>query len=145
MKKKFKKNNVNQNVRVMTGKKKKNMGTHRLDKMLPMAGLHISHPRESGFTPISFMISGSVRRALIFTTLNKSIRLIAKWGHRFVLRARPAFFISELKMLVTWKYNIDPHPSHEEMIGHTRGMQPPHPVPTFVFALRSGITTESPL
>ena len=79
--------------------------THKLDNMLPMAGLHISHPIAFLSIPTVSITSPNVRSFLTLMTLNKSTRAIAKCGQILVLSTYPARFISALNMFVTYEYS----------------------------------------
>jgi hypothetical protein len=67
---------------------------HKLLKILPITGLHVSHPRLSGLDDTLFMISGNDLSCLILITENSSARDIRKWIQRWLETARPAAFIS---------------------------------------------------
>jgi hypothetical protein len=74
---------------------------HKLDKMLPTVGLHVSQPIAFLSTPTTLITSLNVRNFLILITLKRSIRAIEKWGQRLLLKIRPDFFISVLNIEVT--------------------------------------------
>jgi len=77
--------------------------TYTLDNMLPIAGLHISHPIAFLLIPTVAMTSPKVRSFLTLMTLNKSTRAIAKCEQMLVSSTNPARFISALNMFVTYE------------------------------------------
>jgi len=76
---------------------------YKLDNMLPMAGLHISHPIAFLSIPTVAMTSPKVRSFLTLMTLNKSARATAKCEQMLVSSTNPARFISALNMFVTYE------------------------------------------
>lgn len=92
------------------------------------------------------MTCGKSRSFLTLIILKRSVRDKAKCGQMLLFSSRPAFFISALKMLVICQ-SINSTPSqhtHDPILMLlTKGMQPPHPVPAFVFTLRSPIVEQS--
>ena len=131
------------------------------DKMLPMVGLQVSQPSESGLTPSAAIISVKVFSFLILhlmirgvkintqkwahrTTLKISARDIAKWGHKLFDTACPAFDISAYSDSISYPSLSslqDDHIQHTLKIFVTSGIQPPHPVPAFVFCLIPSMVT----
>lgn len=83
------------------GDKKETGKTYKLDNMLSISRLHISHL--IAFASILVMISLNVRSFLTLMTLNTSTRAITKCGQVLVSSTYPARFISALNMFVTYK------------------------------------------